>query len=295
MEKTMPLKYHTQTDVTLRQPSEHIPDLLLVGERLHVLNPSVYDAIEQHNPERLARFAKKQVEAGVQALAVNLGPGRHMRLQIPWIIDAITAEVDVPLFLSSSVINSEQILRQYGRNITINAVTANPETLSQYMKVVKTYETGLVVLLVKPGLVPSGVNDRVHLAYEVLEAATKAGLPLNRLYLDPVMGCRPDPFALKVSRGFPDIGTIIETIALIKELNNYARTIIGLSNGSVGLAGEKRSALHCRMLPLLASGGLDAAILNCLDNNLMNVAKNIKNGLFSHPSFQHRLEIAPAA
>lgn len=285
----------SQTDSTPRQSSENVSDLLLVGEGLHVLSPLVYKAIEQHQPNRLVRFARKRVEAGAQALAVNLGPGRHMRLQMPWVIDAITAEIDVPLFLSSSVINSEQILRQYGRNITINAVTANPETLSQYMKVVKTYETGLVVLLVKPGLVPSGVNDRVHLAYEVLEAATKAGLPLNRLYLDPVMGYRPDPFALEVSRGFPDIGTIVETIALIKELNSCARTIIGLGNGSIGLAGEKRSALHCRILPLLASGGLDAAILNCLDNNLMNVAKNIKNGLFSHPSFQHRLEMAPAA
>jgi cobalamin-dependent methionine synthase I len=47
----------------------------------------------------------------------------------------------------------------------------------------------------------------------------------------------------------------------------------GLSNASVCLAKEQRSAFHCRLLPLLAQAGLDAVIMNCRDRKLMEVTK----------------------
>jgi len=291
----MTSKNPTQIDSTQTQTTRHVSDLFLIDEGIHVLNQQVFDAIQARRPEHLARLSRKRVEAGAQALAVNLGPGKHMQQQIPWILDALTAATDVPLFLSASVINNQKILRKYGRKITINAVTANTDNLAQCMKVARQFETGLVVLLVKKDLVPAGVNDRIFLANEVLESAIKADLPLNQLYLDPVLGCRPDPFAQKVSRGFPDLGTIVESLVLIKELHRDVKTILGLGSGSVGIAGEKRSSLQCRMLQILAAARLDAAIINCLDNDLMSLAQNMNSGLLSGPSFHVPAAMASAA
>lgn len=284
-----------QIDSQLAHNSEHVSNLLLIGEGIHVLNPLVFNAIKEKQRDQLGRLTRQRVEAGAQALAVNLGPSKYMQQQMGWILDTITAETDVPLFFSSNVLNNQKILEKYGRKITINAVTADTDSLLQYMETARQFGTGLVVLLVKSDLVPAGVNDRIILANEVLEAAGKADLPLNRLYLDPVLGCRPDPFALKVSRGFPDLGTIVESLFFMKELHRDLKTIIGIGNGSVGISSEKRSFLHCRMLQILAPAGLDAAIINCLDKELMNTVQNMTRGHFTESSLHSSPTMASAA
>lgn len=259
-------------------------DLLLIGEGLHVLKPSIVRAIEQRNHNLLVQFAQKQVNAGALALNVNLGPGRAMGRLTPWVLDTIRQAVDVPLFLSSGILTLPHLLEKHSGWITINAVTAAPEQLPWAMKTAQQHGADLVVLLVKPGLVPSGVDGRLQLAMEVLDEAEKTGLPLEQLYLDPVISCRPDPAAWEISHGMPEIGPVLEAITLIKELRHDAvKTIVGIGNSSQGLESGSRSALHCRLLPLLAEAGLDAVIMNCLDHNLMNVARAVKNGAF--PAF----------
>ncbi len=254
-------------------------DLLLIAEGLHVLNPAVYRAIESRDQDRLTGMVRKQVQAGAQALDVNLGPGKAMGSLTPWVLAAIRQVTDVPLFLSAQVLSLPQIMASYRDELTINAVTADPEFLPQAMITARQYGVGLVVLLVRPGLVPAGIDGRNQLAMEVLDQAVKNDLPLEQLYLDPVIGCRPDPAAWEVSRGLPEIGPVLEAITLIKELSNdLVSTIVGLGNGSQGLARGSRSALHCRLLPLLAEAGLDAVIMNCLDHELMAAARAIENG-----------------
>ena len=264
--------------------------LLLVGEGLHILNPAVHAAIDQRNSTGLAGYARQQVEAGAGALAVNLGPGKTMQSHLAWVIDTLRSETDVPLFVSAGALEEEELLKKH-TSIIINAVTADPLTLARSMQVAKRCGTGLVVLLVKPGSVSSDVNSRVNLGFQVLETAQAHNFPLEQLYLDPVLGCRPDPSAVHVSRGFPDISTTLESIALLHELNRSVRTIIGLGNCSVGLSQEKRSSLHRRILPLLAHEGLDAAIINCLDRQLVEVATGL-----THLHGQHTSEdLASAA
>lgn len=258
------------TETTLQKP-------VLIGEGLHVLDPAIEKAVRNQDASLLLNRVDKEIRAGAEALTINLGPGRAMAQSTPWVVETIAGEVDVPLFLSSGVASMSNVLEQYGSRITINAVTANSEFLAKHLRVCKHYGTRLVVLLVKPGLMPTGTDDRVQLAAEVISQAMDIGLPLRQLYLDPVFACRPDPVAMKMSRGLPDIGSVLETIDNIRELDTNVKTIVALGNGTIGLSRETRSALHCRLLPLLTCAGLDAVILNCLDRSLMQSAKQIKD------------------
>lgn len=255
----------------------NIQELTLIGGGLHVLNPRFEEAIRKHDASVLINRARTETAAGAQALAINLGPGRVMAELTPWVVETIAGAVDVPLFLSSGITAWSEVLEKYGSRITINAVTANSDTLAEHLQTSKRYGTGLVVLLVKPDLVPAGIHDRLQIASEVIGKAMDIELPLKQLYLDPVITCRPDPVAWEISRGLPDIGSILETIASITELQQSIKTIAALGNGTPGMTREKRSALHCRMLRLLAESGLDAVILNCMDSSLMQAAKRIKN------------------
>ncbi len=253
--------------------------LLIIGEEIHVLNPTILQAIENRDGDTLARLAGKQVEAGAHALDVNLGPGKATGKMTPWVIETIQQAVNVPLFLSAHVLSLQQGFKVHQGRATINAVTADPEVLPRAMATAKKFDANLVVLLVKPGMTAAGLEEKLQIATEVLTEALKTGLALERLYLDPLISIRPDPVTWAISRGMPDIDLITRLIELIHELGGGAiKTIVGLSNGSLGLSTEKRSVLHCRMLHLLAQAGLSAAIINCRDRALIEVAKAINEG-----------------
>lgn len=291
----IPAKDQDQSATACRPRPGTARDLLLIAEGLHVLNSSVYEAIDSRDQDRLMALVRKQVSTGAQALDVNLGPGKAMGILTPWVLSAIRQVTDVPLFFSARVLSLPQIMENYRGELTINAVTADPEFLPQAMKTAGRYGAGLVVLLVRPGLVPTGIDGRDQLTMEVLDQAVRNDLPLEQLYLDPVLGCRPDPAAWEVSHGLPEIGPVLEAIALIKELSNdLVRTVVGLGSGSQGLARGSRSALHCRLLPLLAEAGLDAVIMNCLDGELMAAARAIKDGTTPGSPVDRRPALSPA-
>lgn len=262
--------------------TQHIPSTAigvtkkpaLIGEGLHIFNSRIEEAIRNRDVSVLIDRAEKEVAAGAQALAVNLGPGKSMADLTPWVVDSLAEAVDVPLFLSSGVASMDTLLKKYGCRITINAVTANPAILGKYLETARRYATNLVVLLVKPGLVPAGIADRMQLASEVIGKAIDIGLPLRQLYLDPVITCRPDPFAWQISRGMPDVSSVAETISCITDLQQDIRTIVALGTGTMGLTGGKKSAVQIRLLQLLAGAGVDAVILNCLDRSLIAAANS---------------------
>ena len=249
--------------------------LRIIGEGMHIMNKKMFRAVNERNEQAIISLARKQVAAGAQALDLNLGQSRKLGRLTPWLVEMIQAAVDVPLFLSSHVLNQQRALEVHRGRPVINAVTATPDELARAMETAVFFDAGLVVLLVSSELTPADVDGRLRLALQVLECAEKKGLKPEQLYLDPLLSIRPDPLGRELNGGLPDIDTILEAIRLIGELSgNRVKTIVGLSNSSLCLAPGRRSALHCRLLPLLYEAGLDAVIMNCLDGELVKIAEN---------------------
>ncbi len=266
-------------DVGQSQATGPGKDLLLVGEDLHIMNEQMRRAVENSDEQALVHLARRQVEAGAGALDLNVGQSKKITGRMAWMVETIQGAVDVPLFLSSQVLKQTQALTVHKGRPTINAVTASPAELAGAMEVARFFNANLVVLLVSPMLTPVDVNGRLRLAVQVLETADRMGMPLEHLYLDPVINCRPDPMLWDLSGGLPDIDTLVESIRFIGALDSRVRTIVALSNSSICLSAGKRSAFHCRLLPLLAEAGLDAVIMNCMDARLVSVARNLRGGL----------------
>ena len=246
----------------------------IIGEAMHILNPSFVQALESRDEELLARMAREQVEAGAEALDVNPGQVREFGRLMPWLVETVQEAADVPLFLSSSMLSQQRALEVHKGRAAINAVTADPDDLRRAMKTAGYFQADLVVLLVSSQLTPSDANDRLILAAQVLDIAAEVGFPPEQLYLDPVLTCRPDPASWVLTAGLPDIDTLLTSVRLLGELGEpRIRTLIGLSNASICLPQNRRSAFHCRLLPLLAEAGLDAVIMNCRDRMLVDAAQ----------------------
>ncbi|RUM36833.1 MAG: hypothetical protein DSY58_04780 [Desulfobulbus sp.] len=270
----------------------------VIGQDMHILNPIFTRALQQHDSKILAAMATQQVEAGARALDLNLGTTAKNRLLTAWVVDTIQHAVDVPLFISSQVLKQPEILQDYRGKITINSVTAERSALISAMETAGAYQAQLVVLLVRPGLTPFTADERLQLAAEVLETAGKAAFPIKDLYLDPLFHLRPDPLTWQLSRGMPDVDSVLETISLLPQLaGTHLRTLVALSSASQFLPAEKRSALHCRLLPLLTAAGLDAVILNSHDKQLMEIVQKPEGStLASPPPIRNiREKISPAA
>ncbi|BCO10367.1 hypothetical protein GF1_27430 [Desulfolithobacter dissulfuricans] len=254
----------------------------IIGESMHIMNPQFLKALEELDDESLVQLARSQVEAGATALDINLGQSRKLGRLTPWLVETIQDRLEVPLFLSSHVLSQQRALEIHRGRATINAVTASRTELNRAMKIAKFFQANLVVLLVSSELTPTDVNGRLQLAMQVLETAETTGLSPDQLYLDPVIGCRPDPASWNLSAGLPDIDVVLESIQLVKELSSRPpKTIVAISNSSVCLSRSERSSFHCRLLPLLAEAGLDTVIMNCLDTNLMAVARESRVPLAS--------------
>lgn len=252
--------------------------LLLVAEGLHVLNQQTSAAIIGRNREALLALARQHLACGAQALAVNLGPSRAMAERTEWVTETLSEELAVPLFLSANGLAFPQLLRRCGRRLTINAVTADPAALCQSLATAKEFGTGLVVLLVSPGLTPSGSADRLALASMVIDQALRIGFPLRQLYLDPLLTLRPDPMAWRISRGLPDLGPVADTIGQLRQLDDGLRTIVALGNCAPGGEGSGHAGHQARVLAVLIEAGLDAVILNGRNSALLSGCQDLAGG-----------------
>ena len=92
---------------------------LLVAEGLHVLNQEVYSAVTQRSADKLLALARRHLATGVQALAVNLGPGKTMAGLTAWVAQTLLEQLRIPLFFSANILAHPTILQSYGPQLTI--------------------------------------------------------------------------------------------------------------------------------------------------------------------------------
>ena len=260
------MNFPTQVELCQQGRAARKP-LTVIGQDMHILNPLFFQAIEEKDSRALTAMAKRQAEAGADALDLNLGPAKKNSSLLAWAVTTVLDAADLPLFVASQILNQPELLQQHRSKITINSVTADPATLAAYMEKAGKYAADLVVLLTKPGMITCAADDRLLLAAEVLETAGRVGFPPNKLWLDPLF--RPNP------QGRPDVEPVLETLAALPLLGQKSvRILAGLSSAAAFLPPTKRSAYQCRLLPLLAEAGLDAVILNCGDRRLMETVRS---------------------
>lgn len=248
--------------------------MLIVGEKIHILNPAVFHALQAQDTAPIVELAEKQIKAGADALMINLGPGQQASKFLPEIIHAISQRFDTHFFFSADSPEFIKSVKACHGRATINAATADPDKLPGIMSAAACLDLELVVLLTRKGNLPHTVDQWCLMAEEVIEVAEKYQYPIEKLYLDPVLRTRFDPFA-KLGTTAMETGPVCQALQLMTELRpSEIRTIAGLSNISLHLSYGQRSRLHCSVINLLMAAGLDAVILNPFDFRLMETVRS---------------------
>ena len=248
--------------------------MILIGERINGMFKNVKEAIAQKDKKVIQEIAKKQTEAGASYLDVNVGTAAaDQEGTIQWLVETIQETCSTPLSLDSQkpnviaaglkVINAEN-------GVILNSTPLNKksdeEILDKYIEMANKAgpKANIIALTMDKNGVPQDIDTRVAIAAEIVSKAMEKGFGTQRLLIDPII------LPVRVPNAQVQPGNILSAMDQIRLLAEPAPVMtIGLSNLSQGTT--ERSLINRIFLAMGISRGLDSAIVDVLDQDLMNV------------------------
>lgn len=237
--------------------------MFIIGELINGMYQNIGKAIKAKNKTVIQECALAQLKAGADALDLNCGPASRQPISdIQWLVESVQEVTDKPLALDSSkpaVIDSG--LKVIKNKVIINSTTADPEKLELLVPLAKKHQAKLIGLTISTKGIPQNKDQRLELAATIVAYCSEQGFPIEDLYLDPIV--------LPVNVAQAQMQDILESIREFKIISEPSpKTIVGLSNVSQG--SSLRSLINATFVTMAIACGLDAAILDPQDKELMD-------------------------
>jgi len=232
--------------------------MLIIGELINCTRKKVGEAAQSRNPEFFKDLARKQAAAGAHVLDVNGGlPEQEVEL-LSWLVDVVQGAVDIPLCLDSA--DPEALIKALPRckqRPIVNSISDEPARWAM-LPVLKEHRPKVIALCLSESGMPSGVEDRVATASRLVDRLGAAGFAPEDIYVDACV--------MPVATG-PHSKNVLAAVGQIATRYPGVHISAGVSNVSFGL--PVRKLLNETFLMLLMAHGLDAAIVDPCDQQLM--------------------------
>jgi len=251
-----------------------------IGENIHIISPKVKEALAAREGGFFVDLARRQRQAGADALDLNIGPQKKAGPEVmDWLVDVVQEAVP-GMTLSFDTTNLAAIevgLKKVGANAIINSTSAEEERLANVPPLAAKYGCKLIALCMEKSGIPVSADARVSIAMEkLMPRAQEVGLPMENLLVDPLI--------LTVSGCQEYVPQAIETVRMLKMVADPPpMTVVGLSNVSNQVPAEMRPLLNRVYMVMLMAVGLDAAIVDPLDQKLMDVIRFVETRDASTP------------
>ncbi|TLM80407.1 MAG: dihydropteroate synthase DHPS [Actinobacteria bacterium] len=249
--------------------------MLVIGEKVNIMSKTIGTAMRERDAGPVREMAVRQVEGGADVLDVNLGPATKGGPEMmEWVVGVVQEAVpDTRLCLDT--MNPEAMesgLKVCTLQPIINSTSAERARLETFLPMAKTYEAEIIGLCMTEKGVSRDASERVESASVIMMALMEYDIPLDRLYLDPLL--------LPVAVAQQQAMEATEAIAMFKHLNDPPlKSVVGLSNIYNGCPEHVKSPLAAALLALLLPAGLDAAIMDPNDDLQMGVARTAPEAL----------------
>jgi 5-methyltetrahydrofolate corrinoid/iron sulfur protein methyltransferase len=244
----------------------------IVADNLHVIHPTIANAVKNLDPEPIQSWARRCLKAGAQAIDINSGPlPSQPKERFAFLVKTVQEICPLPLVLDTTnpeALDAGLAVRK-GPSV-INGFSMEQHKLDHILPLATKYDVDIIgYLLDSKSQVPTEPDEMMALAVELFDACTAAGVPPQRLIIDPIVaplswqnGVRHNQSVLSVIRSLPDL------------LGAPVRTIAGLSNLVSGPQSmDYKIALQNAFLPMLAAAGLDLVLMNVLHAPVVQTAR----------------------
>ena len=232
----------------------------IIAEKINGTRKSVARAITERDLEFIQTLAVKQASAGAAWLDVNAGTHPDEEpADLVWLIETIQSVVETPLCLDSA--NPQALvdgLEKVNKTPMINSISGELDRLQKILPLVAEHGCEVIALAMGGRQIPEAKEQRVEMIEMIMSATQAAGIPDNKVYVDPL--------AMTIATSNQSAVVACETIRAVKEKYPEVHFTMGLSNISFGLPARKQ--INRGLLILAMQAGLDSAILDPLDEDL---------------------------
>lgn len=237
--------------------------MVIVGERINTSRKTIDPAVRNRDAAFIQQTAKGQAEAGANYIDVNAGTLlADEPAALEWLVKTVQTVVNLPLCIDSPNAKATEVaLSVHQGKALINSISGEKNRFTAMLPLVKKYQTSIIALCMDDEGLQEKPEKQLAKATELQKRLLDAGITEQDIYFDPLV--RP-------ISATPESGhLVLDTIRLFKSAFPKSHIICGLSNVSYGL--PQRKLLNTSFLLMCLAAGLDAAILDPLDNRLMSL------------------------
>lgn len=249
--------------------------MLVIANNLSFLNKQFIKAARSGDGPTLTNMAEELKDAGADMLNINLsldGDGDEGLMR--QVVQAVQ-QAGLPLSIDSrdpgamaTAVESATV------PLTLNYISAEEHEavrMDEIAKLAAAKKTGLVLYAIRKGT-PSDADDRLAIISELMEKAGNAGVPNERLVIDPVIlhmggGGNGQAQAVAVRDALYGIREMVDPPVM---------TTCWISNVSAGMPAGLRPAINGTFLAMLAGVGLSSAYLDVKDKEIMRTVRLIR-------------------
>lgn len=239
--------------------------MLIIAERINASRKYIAQAISSKNVAFIQGEAKAQDLAGADYIDVNAGTFVGEEAQkLQWVIESVQEITEKPLCIDSpdpAVLQAMVPLVK--KTPMINSITLEPERLEGIIPIVAENRAKVIALCQSESSMAETADEKLKLAERLVEKVTAAGIPLDDLYIDPLV--------YPLSTNPQSAVATLEAIKRIMISFPGVHTTCGLTNVSHGL--PSRKLINRSFLVAAITCGLDSAILDPTDKHLFAALK----------------------
>jgi 5-methyltetrahydrofolate--homocysteine methyltransferase len=237
--------------------------MIIIGELINASRKSIAAAIEARDAAAIAEVARAQAAAGADYIDVNAGVfvGREPE-HLKWLVETVQGACDKPCALDSpDPAAIEAALSVHRGTALINSISLEKARWENLLPILAGSGLKVIALCMSDAGMPQAVADRLKIADGLVNGLLQRNVALADIFVDPLV--QP----LSVNNGFG--AAFLESVAEIMARFPGVHTACGLSNISYGL--PERAFLNRTFMTMAIARGLDGAILNPLDGQMMAV------------------------
>lgn len=244
--------------------------MILIGENIHVISKIVREALIKRDENFVLDLINAQNK--MDYIDLNVGPAKSDLVEVlPWLAKIIQDNSECGISFDTT--NSEEMkkgLEVFKGKTFINSISLDDERIEKIGGLAVEYGSNLIALtLSKENGIPKDADGRLEIAFNIYEKCLEKGIDNEKLFFDPLIL----PICVDQSQGIE----AINTIKMIKEsFDPPVKTVIGLSNVSNGCPKDLRPLINRVYASLAFGAGLDAAIIDAKDDELIRILKMLE-------------------
>ncbi|MEW6109954.1 MAG: dihydropteroate synthase [Nitrospirota bacterium] len=258
--------------------------MIVIAENLNSRNASYMKAVKNRDKNEIIRMSKALSDAGADIINIQCSlDGSGDEKAIPFVADNVQRAADCALSLDTRNVEALKTALPLCKKVPlINFISADEnEQTDKIIELAADFKANLVVRASR-GIIPTSLEAKMQILYDLIESANAADIPNERLFADPSI--------VHLGRGMGQ-SHLVNSHRCVKVLKEIieppVKTIAWISNVSTGISRKLKPLVNSIFLTYLSGADLDAAMIDVLAPENRKVVYLIK-------SFRDRIVFSPA-